>query len=86
VFVFGENFDPGAVILVNREEQATTSEFDNPQTTLISKKAGKKVKAGDNLQVRNPNGVLSDVIFFPGPEDKKVATLPVVPFTPSVVS
>jgi N-acetylneuraminic acid mutarotase len=66
LFVFGENFDPGAVILLNGEEQKTKNDDQNPTTALIGKKTGKKVKTGDILQVRNPNGTLSDEFTFTG--------------------
>jgi hypothetical protein len=66
LFVFGENFDPGAVILLNSEEQKTGNDEQNPRTTLIGKKAGKKLKPGDKLQVRNPNGTLSAEFIFTG--------------------
>lgn len=64
--VFGENFDPAAVILLNGEEQKTRNDDQNPTTTLIGKKAGKKIKPGDKLQVRNPNNSLSQEFTFPG--------------------
>jgi hypothetical protein len=38
------------------------NDAQNPQTTLI----GKKVKAGDKLQVRNPNGSISAEFTFTG--------------------
>jgi photosystem II stability/assembly factor-like uncharacterized protein len=66
LFVFGENFDPGAVILLNGVEQNTKNDPQNPKTALIGKKAGKKVKPGDKLQVRNPNGTLSQEFIFTG--------------------
>ena len=66
LFVFGENFDPGALILLNGEEQKTRNDDANPKTTLIGKKAGRKVKAGDELQVRNPNGTMSEEFTFTG--------------------
>src|SRR5438128_47286 len=66
LFVFGENFDPGAVILLNGEEQKTISDEQNSKTALIAKKAGKKVNTGDKLQVRNPNGSTSQVFTFTG--------------------
>lgn len=66
LFVFGENFDPGAVILLNGEEQKTKDDAQNPQTSVIGKKVGKKIKAGDKLQVRNPNGRLSQEFIFAG--------------------
>ncbi len=66
LFVFGENFDPGAVILLIGEEQKTKHAGQNPETTLIGKKVGKKIKPGDKLQVRNPNGTLSQEFIFTG--------------------
>ena len=66
LFVFGENFDPGAVILLNGGEQITKQPAAGPQATLIGKKAGKLVKTGDKLQVRNPNGTLSEEFIFTG--------------------
>jgi len=66
LLIFGENFDPGAVILLNGEEQRTINDDQNPLSTLIGKKAGKTVKPGDKLRVRNPNGALSEEFTFTG--------------------
>jgi Tol biopolymer transport system component len=66
LFIIGENFDPGAVILLNGDELKTNSDNQNPKTELIGKKAGRKIKAGDRLQVRNPNGTLSQEFIFTG--------------------
>jgi photosystem II stability/assembly factor-like uncharacterized protein len=66
LFIVGENFDPGAVILLNGEPQLTKNDSLDPKTSLIGRKAGKKVKAGDKLQVRNPNGSLSAEFNFTG--------------------
>jgi photosystem II stability/assembly factor-like uncharacterized protein len=66
LFVVGENFHPGAVILLNGVEQKTKNDPQNPQTALIGKKAGKKIKPGDTLQIRNPNGSLSQEFVFTG--------------------
>lgn len=66
LFVVGENFEPRAVILLNGEEQKTKSDDQNPRTTLIGKKAGKKINPGDKLQVRNPNGTVSQEFTFTG--------------------
>ena len=66
LFVSGENFDPGAVILLNGEEQVTKNDAANPKNDLIGKKAGKKIKPGDKLQVRNPNGTISLEFSFSG--------------------
>ena len=64
LLVLGENFDPGAVILLNGEAQKTKPDGQNPETTLIGKTASKKTKPGDKLQVRNPNGTLSQGVHF----------------------
>jgi photosystem II stability/assembly factor-like uncharacterized protein len=66
LFVFGENFEPGAVILLNGEEQKTRNNDANPKTTLIGKKAGKKINPADKIQVRNPNGTVSQEFTFTG--------------------
>ena len=60
----GENFVSGAVILLNGEEQKTRNDGQNPQTTLIGKKAGRKIKPGDRVQVRNPDGTISEAFNF----------------------
>jgi hypothetical protein len=64
LFIIGENFDPGAVVLLNGEEQKTRNDELNPNNSLIAKKAGKRVKSGDKLQVRNPNGLRSEEFTF----------------------
>jgi N-acetylneuraminic acid mutarotase len=66
LFITGENFDAGAVLLLNGAEQITKQSAETPQTMLIGKRAGKKVKAGDRLQVRNPAGSLSAEFTFSG--------------------
>lgn len=57
--VAGERFEQGSVILLNGERQKTKNDQQNPQTLLIAKKSGKKVRPGDRLQVQNPDGKLS---------------------------
>ena len=54
--VAGERFDLGAVILINGERQKTQNDEQNPTTMLIAKKAGRKVKDGDRIQVQNSDG------------------------------
>ena len=66
LFLTGENFHAGAVILLNGEEQKTKNDPQNPQTILIGKKAGKKINAGDSIQVRNPDGSISAEFTFTG--------------------
>ncbi len=64
LFVAGENFDTGAVILLNGEMQKTRNDDQDLTTKLIGKKAGKKIRPGDRLQVRNPDGSLSEEFTF----------------------
>ena len=68
LFVVGENFDSGAVILINGLEQMTRNDSENPDTRLIGKKAGKKknLKPGDRIQVRNPDFTTSAEFIFTG--------------------
>ncbi len=64
--VRGENFEIGAVILLNGLEQKTRNEDRDPKSILTGKRAGKTIKPGDKLQVRNPNGALSQEFTFTG--------------------
>ena len=66
LLVFGENFDGGSVILLNGEEQKTAVDALNPGSVLIGMKTGKRIKPGDKLQVRNPNGSVSAEFNFTG--------------------
>ena len=66
LFLSGENFLVGAVILLNSEEEKTRNDDQNPSTMLIGKKAGKKIKADDRVQVRNPDGSISAEFIFTG--------------------
>ena len=66
IVVVGENFDPGAVILRNGVVHTTKNDPQNPQTALIGKKAGKKFKLGDKLQVQNPNGTVPQEFTITG--------------------
>jgi hypothetical protein len=66
LIVVGENFNSNALILINAEEQKTRNDDQNPQTTLIGKKSGRKIKPGDKLQVSNPDGTVSEEFIFTG--------------------
>jgi hypothetical protein len=61
LFVTGQNFAAGAVILVNGNPQKTKNDSSSPSTMLIAGKAGKKIadNAVVSLQVQSA-GVLSD--------------------------
>ena len=73
MFLSGENFLVGAVILLNGEEEKTRNDDQNPSTKLIGKKAGKKIKAGDRVQVRNPDGTLSEEFIFTVSQDMSIS-------------
>ncbi|MEW6211783.1 MAG: FG-GAP-like repeat-containing protein [Acidobacteriota bacterium] len=64
LFVDGQMFDSGAKILLNGSQQKTRYES---ATRLIGKKAGKKIKPGDRVQVRNPDGTLSNEVTYSPP-------------------
>ena len=64
----GENFSPGAVILINGEPQKTRNDEDSPSTTLIAKKAGNNIadNAAVSIQVQSANGLTDKFPFFKG--------------------
>ncbi|HEU4387423.1 MAG TPA: endo-1,4-beta-xylanase [Blastocatellia bacterium] len=66
LLVSGENFDDGAQLLINGEKQRKVfNDETNPLTMLVARKAGKFVQSGDRIQVRNPDGSLSNEIIYP---------------------
>ena len=69
LLIAGENFDSGAVILLDGKKQKTANDEQNPSTTLIGKKAGKKIAHGQmvTLQVRNRDDRVSEPFSFVRP-------------------
>jgi len=69
LFVAGEGFDAGAVLLLNGEPQKTRNDASTSNLLIIAPKAGKKTRPGESvsLQVRNSDGTLSDVLLFARP-------------------
>jgi len=65
LLVTGTGFDSGAMVLLNGHAQRTANDSQNPTTSLVAKKAGKKVQLGDVVQVQNSTGVLSQWFIFP---------------------
>lgn len=64
--VMGENFETGALMLINGDQQKKVSnDEESPATTLIAKKSGKTVRSGDRIQVQNPDGSLSNEFIYP---------------------
>ena len=66
LFVHGEGFDRGAVILIDGQEQITKNDDASPRTILVGKRAGRRVEPGVKLQVRNANGLISADFIFSG--------------------
>ena len=66
LIVSGENFRGGAALIVDGKQETTVNDETSPDTTLISKKGGKRVDPGFTtvLQVRNPDGMLSPEFRF----------------------
>ena len=68
LFLTGENFTEGAVILVNGEPQKTRNDEESPSTTLIAKRAGNSIPddSAVNIQVQSANGLSDKFPFFKG--------------------
>ncbi len=66
LFIFGRNFDAGAVIMMNGESQKTKNDDENATRHLIAKKSCKKMPRAQPvvLQVRNSDGRLSRAFSF----------------------
>jgi len=64
LYIYGINFDGGAVILVNGEQQKTLHDGDNVRTVLIGKKVGRWIQPGDKLRVRSSAGTLSPEYLY----------------------
>jgi hypothetical protein len=65
LIISGQNFDSGAVLLINGQKQKSANDESSPATKLIAKKAGKIVRSGDKLQVRNSDSTLSSEYPYP---------------------
>jgi hypothetical protein len=68
LFVTGERFDMGAVILLNGEAQKTANDESNPTSRLIARKAGKRIGATDIviIEVLNADNQKSPYVRFFG--------------------
>jgi len=64
----GENFAPGAVVLINGEPHKTKNDPESPSTVVIAKKAGKFIPDdfAVSIQVQNPNSLSEKFPFFKG--------------------
>jgi hypothetical protein len=70
LLVFGENFNDGALTVVNDNTQKTSNDPAAPTSMLIAKKAGKRIGPGQTaiIQVKNSDGTLSEPFTFVRPE------------------
>lgn len=66
LYVTGENFAMGAVIMIDGKPQKTANDEDNPTLRLIAKKGGKKLASNaiSSISVHNPDGSTSDGFSF----------------------
>jgi hypothetical protein len=69
LILYGQNFDDGAKLRVNDEQEKTRNGDPDPSEVLVAKKAGKHIKAGHTvqLQVVNANGKASNLLFVTKP-------------------
>ncbi len=65
----GEDFEAGAVILIDGQPQKTRNADESPHSLLIGKKAGKGIASGQTvrLQVRNADARSSNEFIFTRP-------------------
>ena len=66
LFVSGEGFDRGAVIIVNNVDLETQNDAATPATLLVSKRGGKQIAPGQTVTVRvlDADGKLSEGFSF----------------------
>jgi len=66
LIVTGEEFADGAELLLNGARQKkVVNDVASPAAVMIARKAGKVIQSGNRLQVRNPDGALSNEWIFP---------------------
>ena len=70
LILYGQGFDAGAVLRVNDEAVKTRNEDPDQTQVLFSKKAAKRIGAGQTvqLQIENANGKRSNFLFFTKPQ------------------
>jgi endo-1,4-beta-xylanase len=66
LIITGEEFADGADLLLNGERQKKVANDEaDPSSRIVARKGGKWIQSGDRLQVRNPDGMLSNELIFP---------------------
>jgi hypothetical protein len=71
LIITGENFDFGAVLLMDGAKvKKTFNDEINPTTVMVARKAGNQIVPGQEvmLQIRNLDGTLSNIFPFRRPE------------------
>jgi endo-1,4-beta-xylanase len=65
LFIDGRGFLEGAELFINGERQKKVfNSLESPSVTLVAKKSGKKVRTGDILLVKNPDGLFSNEFVY----------------------
>jgi endo-1,4-beta-xylanase len=66
LFINGQGFLDGAEFFINgKKQKKVVNSSESPSVTLVAKKSGKKVKSGDILLVKNPDGLFSNEFVYP---------------------
>jgi endo-1,4-beta-xylanase len=66
LFINGQGFLEGAEFFINGKKQKKVfNASPSPSVTLVAKKSGKKVRSGDVLVVKNPDGLFSNEFVYP---------------------
>jgi endo-1,4-beta-xylanase len=66
LFISGQGFLDGAEFFINGETQKKVfNSSEGPSVLLVAKKSGKKVRSGDILLVKNPDGLFSNEFTYP---------------------
>jgi endo-1,4-beta-xylanase len=65
LLINGGGFLEGAEFFINGEKQKKVlNSLESPSVTLVAKKSGKKVRTGDILLVKNPDGLFSNEFVY----------------------
>lgn len=61
----GIRFLENAQLFINGEKQKVRSDENQPLVMLIAPKAGKRIKSGDRIHIKNPDGLISNEFVYP---------------------
>jgi endo-1,4-beta-xylanase len=66
LIVSGLRFLDGAALFINGEMQNKVSnDPQTPSTSIVARKAGKRIQSGDVLQIKNPDAMVSNEFTYP---------------------